>query len=378
MSRRRSQPASQLTFIFPVFDSWGKVPSGITFGHLVGLGNFQQCIQIDFKSNSSATNNETNIKGKYCQAILPILEIVEIVRPQSAFLDSYTRGAVERPNVDPPIGIGVGVCFPKVCSNKKIAAILTEALKVKIQVNICRTNEKPDFEAMDYVAAFIFGIIGFLLIISTFYDVYTTARKIPKTESLLAFSVINNSQKLFAINLKSSPSAITCLHGIRSLSMMWVVYGHSFLWYFLQPILNLRTVDAWSRSVYSMLIETAIISVDTFFFLSGLLIAWIGLKELEKNHGKLNVIMMYVHRLFRLLPLIGILILFTLSFLKYFGSGPHWPVFLAMNTYPCEKTWWRTVLFINNYKNELVVSFSYAQSALYIKSPGNNFSFLRG
>ncbi|KAL5292654.1 hypothetical protein ACFFRR_011434 [Megaselia abdita] len=340
---------------FEVFDSWGKIPSGITYGHLMDLGNYQQCIHIDFNTASALTGTETNISGKYCQAKIPIDEIIKLVKTRNALLDSYTRGHVEGPAMDPPMGIGIGICIPKVCNKKKIASILTNALNgVKVSVNNCGTIEKPDFEAIDYVAACVFGVIGLLLILSTFYDLYTEKLNIPRNESFLAFSIIHNSHKLFAINTKPNPNSINCLHGIRSLSMVWVIYGHAIVWYLLFPILNLRTVDDWKRTPFALALETGVISVDTFFFISGLLVAWIGLKELQKNNGRINVIMMYVHRLFRLIPLIGIIILFTLSLLKYCGAGPNWPTFLITQTYPCEKTWWRTLLFIQNYGNDLL------------------------
>ncbi|KAL5292653.1 hypothetical protein ACFFRR_011433 [Megaselia abdita] len=345
-----------LTFYhsFEVFDSWGKLPSGITYGHLLDLGNYQQCIHIDFTTLSTLTRKETNVVGKYCQAKVPIEEIVKLVRPQIAFSE-YFRGHVDGPAKDPPIGVGIGICMPKECDSKKMAFILTEALNgTKVTVSNCSTNDKPDYEAIDYVAFSVFGLIGLLLIVSTFYDWYTERLNLQRNESYLAFSLIHNGQKLFAINVKPNANSINCLHGIRSLSMVWVIFGHTLLWYLLIPMMNLRKVDDWKQTAMALVFETGIISVDTFFFLSGLLISWMGLKELEKNNGRINVVMMYVHRLFRLVPMIGIVILFVLSIMKFCGSGPNWPIFLLTHKYPCEKTWWRTFLFIQNYENDMM------------------------
>ena len=42
---------------------------------------------------------------------------------------------------------------------------------------------------------------------------------------LLCFSLYTNGRKI--ISTEQPPGAITCLHGIRFLSMTWVILGHS-------------------------------------------------------------------------------------------------------------------------------------------------------
>jgi peptidoglycan/LPS O-acetylase OafA/YrhL len=42
-------------------------------------------------------------------------------------------------------------------------------------------------------------------------------------------------------------------------------------------------------------------SVDTFFILSGVLVSYLLLKELDKTKGRVNWIMFYVHRYLRYL-----------------------------------------------------------------------------
>lgn len=90
------------------------------------------------------------------------------------------------------------------------------------------------------------------------------------------------------------------------------------------------------------------IAVDTFFFLSGLLVTWIGFKKLEK-FKKLNVVIMYLHRYIRLTPLVAFAMLFLVSILKFFGSGPFWSTFVDGMSSTCEKNWWRNLLYIQNY-----------------------------
>ena len=48
-----------------------------------------------------------------------------------------------------------------------------------------------------------------------------------------------------------------------------------------------------------MAIASGTFSVDTFFFLSGLLVSFLGLREMTKRDGKINVPMMYLGRYLR-------------------------------------------------------------------------------
>ena len=45
--------------------------------------------------------------------------------------------------------------------------------------------------------------------------------------ALLCFSVYTNGAKV--LDTKTGPGSIDCIHGIRFLSMSWVVLGHVFI-----------------------------------------------------------------------------------------------------------------------------------------------------
>ena len=45
----------------------------------------------------------------------------------------------------------------------------------------------------------------------------------------------------------------------------------------------------------------ATVSVDTFFLMSGLLVAYLLLRELDRNKGRFNVPLFYIHRYLRLI-----------------------------------------------------------------------------
>ena len=110
------------------------------------------------------------------------------------------------------------------------------------------------------------------------------------------------------------------------------------------------------KSPFSLLLTTAPISVDTFFYISGLLITWIGMKEITKSKGKLNIPVMYLHRYLRLTPMLAIIMLFVVSLLKYCGTGPNWDYVISAPIGDWKIGWWRDMLYIQNYFDDSIVS----------------------
>ena len=50
---------------------------------------------------------------------------------------------------------------------------------------------------------------------------------------------------------------------------------------------------------WTMQVPNQTVAVDTFFLLSGLLVAYSLLRELDRNKGKFNVFLFYIHRYLR-------------------------------------------------------------------------------
>lgn len=95
----------------------------------------------------------------------------------------------------------------------------------------------------------ILGLIFCALVYSTLYDITTKVLKgnlnkfyfifiqinlqtlcyiVEPTPVLLAFSLYTNIKKVFALHTRKSEHVIHCINGIRSLSIIWVVIGHTY------------------------------------------------------------------------------------------------------------------------------------------------------
>ena len=90
-------------------------------------------------------------------------------------------------------------------------------------------------------------------------------------------------------------------------------------------------------------------SVDTFFFLSGLLTCYLLAIKMYPKKGATNFFLVYFHRYYRLIfPLMFVEGLAVCIF-RYFGDGPFYQnSWESMFNKNWDKYWWSNFLFINN------------------------------
>ncbi|XP_019618602.1 PREDICTED: uncharacterized protein LOC109465659 [Branchiostoma belcheri] len=124
-------------------------------------------------------------------------------------------------------------------------------------------------------------------------------RQLCITKFLLAFSIRTNTRKL--LSTRESPDSLGCLHGIRFLSMTWVILGNTFAFeigYLDNPLQALNITKRFSFEV----VLNGFVSVDSFFFLSGVLMAYLMLLQLDKYRRegrRFPYWLLYVHRYWR-------------------------------------------------------------------------------
>ena len=109
----------------------------------------------------------------------------------------------------------------------------------------------------------------------------------------------------------------------------------------------------------------ATVSVDTFFLMSGLLVAYLLLRELDRSKGRFNVLLFYVHRYLRLTPVYAIILGFLATLIVYVSNGPNWRLIFYMRE-ACRWNWWNHLLYVNNYV---------ATSPLIVNTPQIAFIF---
>ncbi|CAD7090163.1 unnamed protein product [Hermetia illucens] len=102
-----------------------------------------------------------------------------------------------------------------------------------------------------------------------------------------------------------------------------------------------------------MVIVSGSFAVDTFFVLSGFLLAYHLLREMDKR-GRLtfaHIMWMYFHRYLRLFPILAATILFTTTLHRFIGDGPLWKKVGGKVGINCPEYWWTSLLYIQNIVN---------------------------
>ncbi|XP_017055197.1 nose resistant to fluoxetine protein 6 [Drosophila ficusphila] len=325
--------ATTKVWALKMIDSWGSLPSGILTGNLIDLGNYDECMGVDH-----AVTTSHSIRGKYCLARFRLA-----------------------PSISPYLSLLPAVCFPSSCSTSHMDTLLRKLFQNLLNITLdpdvplvrektCKTAEREAFDGLTIFTIVVLSILLGLVVLATLYDYFACQDKANINVWIKAFSARANCRVLFRlVEPKSNPNVIDCLHGIRCLSFIWVVFGHVYLVMAFSPNMNFPKLNQWTRSVYSMIIQHAEFSVDTFFFLSGLLLVVIALRAMERTKGKLNIPLMYLHRYLRLTPLLALAILVYMKILPLMGDGPLSGKVTFDDYAVCEKTWYWTLLYVQNY-----------------------------
>ena len=129
--------------------------------------------------------------------------------------------------------------------------------------------------------------------------------------------------------------------------MSLVLIGHSYSMITTSVASNLLYITNLLYAPWIAIIVNATFSVDSFFFLSGLLSFYLLSLKMHPRQGKTNFLLIYLHRYIRLLPIMVFTILFFTYILPEIGQGPAWGFMYAQKEV-CKQHWWLNLLYINN------------------------------
>ncbi|CAG9765093.1 unnamed protein product [Ceutorhynchus assimilis] len=297
--------------------------------------------------------------------------------------------------------IHLGLCLPNACSNEEIRKLLSkEARNKAIQMEIIDVRTVPGnyclFKDLKFQIVGLSALITLLLILVASVVEVVVKKKISKSSPrdaeaikndsidhsksteriitkesskptqnfflslLLSFSAITNGNKIMSVNHESK-DAIGCLHGLRVVSIGWIILVHTYLNVFgVGRNKALRTIT--ERKFMYQTISNATFSVDTFFFISGLLVT-LGFFRHEATKSKkadketltrkifsniFSYLIMISYRLLRLTPAYLFVLGANEVTMRYIHSNSVFtPAIIDHIT--CDKFWWRNILYINNF-----------------------------
>ncbi|XP_054707093.1 nose resistant to fluoxetine protein 6-like [Uloborus diversus] len=130
--------------------------------------------------------------------------------------------------------------------------------------------------------------------------------------------------------------------------MAWVILGHTYVWLNFQLLRGPNLIVKWFNDWHFEAILNAWLSVEPFFFLSGLLTSYAAMKLMPKTKGKINVPLYIFRRYLRLTPPL-LLVIGLAYFMPLVSSGPFWYERVDPELRACSAYWWRSLLYISNW-----------------------------
>ncbi|XP_018898083.2 nose resistant to fluoxetine protein 6 [Bemisia tabaci] len=343
-----------------MYDSTGKLNSGLLNGNLNTYGDYEQCLSI----------RHPHIRGKYC-----LLGFDADFQKGSSYLGSmrevmdsaYSDRPFHGPEIKPPLISPLarqkfvwGFCIPSSCSLDDLESSLQQALAplnstengLKIDIipfeESCTTNLTKNFTVRSFLVMALLAGIHLLILLSTltdhyFYTATQTAANIKEAtvpmKVLLAFSLKRTVPFLLDRRKKEDDSDVSCLHGLRFLFALILFETHRSLFLLGFPLVN-RTeiVRQVVEKELTMILRATMNNIDAFSLLSGLLCSYHGLARLESS-GKLNVPLLYIKRYAKFTPLFLVMALMVRDLMPHFFRSPHNITVLDSLANNCENIW---------------------------------------
>ncbi|KAG5684553.1 hypothetical protein PVAND_013778 [Polypedilum vanderplanki] len=313
-------------------DTWAKIGAGYLSGNNMNLGDFDSCVKFRYE----------NFQGQHCWVTFTALPN-STLESDSNDINLKKLAEFLRNNRLFPTN---GFCLPASCSAESVVQFLNQQFLFKNDLvalgGECRTNDLLPLDPLDYFVIVIFSLIALLMILSTTYEILMKHKEKEANRLFISFSVYTNGAKLFDVTKIKSASSLNCLHGLRGMSILWIILGHRFGNQF--PWGNPIELSEFNQTLLSSIVKAHPIAVDTFFVMGALLMTCSMLKDCEK--GNLNILRMIWRRYLRYTPVYAAVMIIVICFGKYLLAGPY--IFETLRT-PCVKNWWMVLLHIQNY-----------------------------
>jgi peptidoglycan/LPS O-acetylase OafA/YrhL len=167
---------------------------------------------------------------------------------------------------------------------------------------------------------------------------------------LQAFCLTNNFETLF---VQSDPNRYPVLDGLRSMSMLWIIFAHTSVVTTELGTDDQNAVALTQQNLPQQCTLGASLAIDTFFFQLGLLTTRVLLRRMQKKRktftGK-DILTFLLLRWLRLTPLYAFVLFFFAYTVPMLGSGPVWyRMIRATERCATVKQWGPNLLYVNNF-----------------------------
>ena len=347
-------PTTGLPLIVKMVDAMGKIGPGFIGGNIYASGAYDECLDIGH--------------AEYCVGKVTV-SIPGIKTPA-------------------PLTWTYGMCVPQGCAPEDVAYavnIVTVGLaSVNLSTFSCMSTREPPYNAGAIIMILVCFIFIALVMAATVFDFIiqqlqtiedksgqiqtdnyrnsklseksplvtkapATAKPVKRVkvyDFIIAFSLFKVLSQI--LSTKQPPSAITSINGLRVMSMFWVILCHTHFWVSLTGADNAIHIKSVLSRFSFQAIDNAFFSVDSFFFLSGLLVAYLSMREMKRKNGRFPFLSYYLHRYLRLTPTYAFIMFFIWLLMLHLADGPMYHSVGMSNYHNCKKYWWTNLFYVNN------------------------------
>eukprot|EP01084_Bolivina_argentea_P262731 444424_1 len=312
----------------------------------------------------------------------------------------------------PSITIPHGCCIPYSCQGKDAIKVVKNnnwcfkgfnmsytqmfgAMGSNEVIAVCEVPER-DTTSFGFIAVtFIFFMFLFLVLIASIKYQYTVqnmpklGEKLPDVNDELNVNlngeknsvavIAHNNMFLNVFSVQSiwnkytiyraeDKSQLNFLDGIRVYSMSWVILGHAYLFFAMSNGSNIMSLVPYFpgaptsdqhtyliNKFWNIFVQYAFYSVDTFFWLSGLLGAFSIYRNVSKMGDSNKIIkqwykwipMSYFARYIRLVPMMFFATLIQWKISDQLSAGIR-TIHRGQNEAGCSENWWKILFMISN------------------------------
>lgn len=353
---------ADLTF-YRMKDAWGDIPpKDIADGNLYSLGSPWECQTLGSSTSRSCTIS-TDLQAKIevysgtntSSTIFPFKALFLCVSPactEQNLIPSFESAAA-----------AVGIRFRFIRSGS-----------VKVT---CMEEKKLSIGAILMIT--LLALIGFVGVVASVLDEWFESKKngndqykllgeeiqdvdesVGKSgstfhEYVRVFSALRGARELVTVKERSvrpGEDDLSSLNGIRVLSLLWVMLGHTYLTILSTSYGNFAEFIETAKTFSFQFVSNAFFAVDTFFVLSGFLAVYLLYKAVHKSKGVLTfsrIGFTYLHRFLRITPTYLVVVGVYALLFKYFYDGPLWDAGMDYIESTCNSYWWRNILYIDNF-----------------------------
>ncbi|KAL3186094.1 hypothetical protein MRX96_028220 [Rhipicephalus microplus] len=334
---------------FQFLDAAGKPAGGILTGTLTAFGSYDQCVAIEARDSPA---EEPRFTGRYCTVELrppiPKRPRYYTLHDQVQLFNNTTRtkGEIaEKMHFFYFLVYRYGVCVPSTCQREDvetIAASLVKSAEFEVKVANCEVKEDNAKLNGDQTAIVtLVCILTAIALASTAVDLVKRAMRKPEKKEAEAESCAASSVPRQALG------PLSALHGLRSLTLLWFMLGHIFLFVNYQFFRNLMIAVGFAKDFSFQMVINSTLATDTLIFLNGFLFGYHGLVDHESTGRRRQPIFSVLHKAFRAVVAM-LLATMVAILLPVIGSGPMWKETMESVAQNCHDNWWLNVLFVNN------------------------------